>query len=607
MNATQSTAKFVLGIFLLVLVLGLTSAITIAEWNFDSQDLDPNVDVTSSAELEISDSRTDNYVDGNPADTGKALSVGNWSIENRFIELTLDTSDYKDIILKLDEKKGSTLTASNFSVQYHNGAGFVNFSTNVPIASSFGSTPMHTFNLSSISYLEDNSEIKLRLVIPETSAGNWHLDNIKIEATEIGSDVTTEDPEEIQECADIGNLGANLVTEIRDMGVSNGFGKDDEWYVFDEIEVEVRVKNSGSDYIENIVVHWGVYNTELESWLIDEEENDFDLDSKESETITISFKVDDLSEIEDAVDADALSKYVLYVWTTGEDEEFDFDDTCSFKSENVDIKTERDFVVLKDITHEENVKCGSIVDVSATVWNIGSRDQEDVSIEVYNQELGINQEIPVGDIDAFEDSLFSFNYNLPSNLTEKSYQIRYSVLDRRGDAFENSEDDPAVFYTSIKVDSCGPAPEEVLVTAALESEAKAGRKLAIKATITNNGDNLRGYSLNLKDYSTWAEMLSVEPTTFVVSAGETKEVLITLQVNREAEGEKTFDIEVYSEGTFLKAQPVSVLINPTFNFDLGRFFSGLANKNNWYIWGIAALNLALVVTIIIVAIKVMKK
>lgn len=611
MNKTNYLEKIFLGLFLVTLLLGFANAATLASWTFDSESLTPNVDLNSGATLTISDARTASYVSGNP-DTGKALSVHDWDVAGRYFEVSLNTSNYKDLILKLDEEKG-TVDSTNFKIQYSSdGTTFTDLaSSTTSISSAFSATPMHTFDLSGISALEDDSNIKLRIVVIEaatTSTGTLHLDNVKIEATEIVTEPEYDDPSEIQECKDTGNLGGNLVVDIRDISVSKGFGKDNTWQVFDEVEVELRVKNTGDDYIENIQLTWGVYNTELESWLIDDEEADFDLKSRDTETITVSFKVDDISEIEDAIDEGALGNYVFYVWAQGEDEEYDFDDTCEFDSEDVEIESERDFVVLKDIVHDETVRCNGVLDISGVVWNTGSRDQEDVSVQIYNRDLGINQAVSIGDIDAFSeaDSSFSFSYTLPGNLSVKSYQIKYTVLDRRGDVYENSDDKTSVFYSTLKVDACETNPELIL-DASLESQAKAGRILEIKIIVNNTGSQTRGYSLNLKGYSSWAEMQSIEPATFILEADEAKEVLVKLKVNRDAEGEKVLEAELYSEGEFVYSQPIALTVKPSFSFDLGSWFSKANLSQNWHIWAIALINLVLVVTIIVVAIKVMKK
>lgn len=606
MNKTNYFGKIFLGLFLATLLLGFANAATtVAEWRFEglvSSFLTPNVDITSSAKLEISDSRDYSNVSGT---SGQAISIGDWDSEGRYLEISLDSSNYKDLVLRFDERKWG-LDIENFSIQYYNGTSFVNLQTNLPLNTTYTS---HIFNFSSINFLDDNSNVKLRIVLlGADTTGTWHLDNIKVEATAIGSEPVYDYPQEVQECKDTGNLGGNLIVEIRDISVTKGFGKDNTWQVFDEVEVEFRVKNTGAEYIENIQLTWGVYNTELESWLIDEEESDFDLDSRDTETITVSFKVDDISEIEDAIDEGALDNYIFYVWAQGEDEEYDFDDTCEFDSQDVEIESERDFVVLKEITHDETARCGSRLEISGVVWNTGSRDQEDVSIQIYNKELGINQAVSIGDIDSFSeaDLPFSFSYTLPGNLSVKNYQIKYTVLDRRGDIYENSDDKTSVFYSTLKIDACETKPE-IRLDASLESQAKAGKTLEIKIMVNNTGSQTRGYSLNLKGYSSWAEMESIEPATFILESNEAKEVLVKLKVNRDAEGEKVLEAEVYSEGEFVYSQPIALAVNPSFSFDLGSWFSQVKLAQNWHIWVIAIVNLTLVVTIIVVAIKVMKK
>ncbi len=89
-----------------------------------------------------------------------------------------------------------------------------------------------------------------------------------------------------------------------------------------------------------------------------------------------------------------------------------------------------------------------------------------------------------------------------------------------------------------------------------------------------------------------------------MDAGESGEVTVKLNVNKNAEGEQTFSIELV-DGKNVIPQQVSVEITKPklFSFLTGNLVKG----DNWYLWGIGALNILLVVIIITVALRVAKK
>ncbi|MBA7671526.1 hypothetical protein ES703_79684 [subsurface metagenome] len=395
------------------------------------------------------------------------------------------------------------------------------------------------------------------------------------------------------------NLGDNLEVKI-DISVEEGFGDDEEWYPFDEIEVEIEVENNGPDDIDDIVVEWGLYNLETGEWVIDDEENDFNLKDGDEETLIITFQLDDLDEFEDN------EEYVFYAWATGEDDEFDGNKTCTSDSEGIEIIIEKDFVILDDIEFSEVVQCGAEVQILADVWNIGDDDQDDVYVVIYNKELGINEKVEIGDIDAFDDGKLDTIIEIPKDTEEKYYHLTFWVYDEDDDVYENDNDDEAEFIIPLQVEGNCVVEPQVMVTASLESGGKAGQELVVRATITNTGDELVTYDLNVEGYTDWASSAELDQNTVILDAGDSKDVLITLDVNGNVSGDKMFNIEVLSGDELIIKQPVSIFIEES-----GFVFPGITGKivsrDNWHLWGIGFLNVILILAIILVAVRVMKK
>ncbi len=215
-------------------------------------------------------------------------------------------------------------------------------------------------------------------------------------------------------------------------------------------------------------------------------------------------------------------------------------------------------------------------------------------------------------IDSMDYEKISLFLEMPKDLEEGTYIIKLTAYDNEDmddeDVFETEEEEDEASYNMIlNIEGNCETEPQVMVTANLESEARAGEELVIKATIKNTGNSLDIYTLNVADYSGWATLKNIESTTIILDAGESKEVLITLNVDKEVSGDKSFNIEVLSEDESIIKQPVSVTIEEQTGFNLAGITGNIISGDNWYLWGIGALNVLLVVIIIIVAFKVAKK
>lgn len=397
----------------------------------------------------------------------------------------------------------------------------------------------------------------------------------------------------------------DLSVKIKDVSVE-GFGDDNEWFLFDEVEVEIEIENKNNDYdIDDIVVEWGLYNWDSGEWTIDvDDEKDFSLKDGEEETIILNFKVDDDLE-EDFEDLDG-GDFILYVRATGEvDDDEGAYDACASDSEDIEIIIESDFVIVpeKEIEFLETVSCDSTLHIDAEVWNLGDDDQDDVEVRIYSETLGINKKVVIGDIDAFDSEKLTVDLKVPADATEQTHTIRFSVYDDDGDIYENDYDDEeSITYIYLTVEgSCTVGPKAT-VSAKLESGGMAGEELVVRATLTNAGAELKTYSINAAGYAQWADAVQLSQSTLALGAGESADILFTFNVNKDVSGLQAFDIEVLSGNELELKQPVQVTITEKAGFLLGS-----ALGDNWYVWGIGALNLILIIIIIVVAVRVARK
>ncbi len=522
--------------------------------------------------------------------------------------------------------QGKTATVS-FTLEESGYGNLTNMSFNVPFdltsgANTLTSASSVTGMVTTLNQSVTSGTMTLTFNVPSTQVLGNYTGNLNLTGTytslvnydiPISINVTSQHPQEILDCQTIGNPG-NL--EIKNIEFTNeglqysNFGEDDDsWFPFEEIEVEIEVKNDGNYDIDDVSVEWGIYSLEDGDWLIDiDEENEFNIKDGDKETFMVTFTLDDNLDIDLDEFVENMDNYRFYVVANGviddNDSPDDGEDTCAYAYESSTILIE-DFVVLDNIDLPDTLSCGETVTVTADVWNIGDRDQDEVSVIVSGREsiLGFNQIIEVGDIDEFDRQQISFTFTVPQNIDEKFYALKFEVNDEDGDVFENNDDDLSEFTVPFKVEgNCGGVLTDILVSASLESESKAGKEMTIKATITNNGNELRTFTVNAAEFASWAEFISQDQNTIVLDAGQSKNILFKFDIKRDVLGTQTFFIEFVSEDDVTR-QPVSVNVEKAGSF-LG--ITGLAIENT-SLWGLGLLNLILVIVIIFVAIRIARR
>ena len=244
----------------------------------------------------------------------------------------------------------------------------------------------------------------------------------------------------------VGNEG-NLGVEISDIQATGFSDDDDEWYLLDEIKIEVRIHNNGNDDIENAQVEYAIYTLDGE-FMVGEIVDEVDIDEGDYETLQFIFTLD-------PEDFDSNKEdYALYARATGEifNGINEGEDTCDSNSQEVQIMFDKDFVILDNIQfNPTSVVASESFNVNALVWNIGENKQDDVVVRVYNGELGIDERIVVGDIDSLESEELGFNLAIPENTIVGNYLFIFEVLDEDNDVYENENDDESRFSVPLEV------------------------------------------------------------------------------------------------------------------------------------------------------------
>jgi len=411
-------------------------------------------------------------------------------------------------------------------------------------------------------------------------------------------------PLEVSDCLAIGDLGDLMELEIEDITVVSGLGEDDtEWVPLDTVEVEVRVENTEKDFkLEDVELGWGLYDLDTQEWVFDEEETDFNIKDGDERNLIFTYTLEDPDDFADG------GNFVFYVWANAVGEEFDAP-VCRAVSEDIDVVVESDFLILgnlqiegidldEDNMYPGKLSCGSKLQLTADLWNIGDSDQEDIELRVYNNDFGVDETLEIGDVDSFDKESISFEFTVPEGM-EEGWNVLELTIQEDGDVFENDyTDEDAEFEVSLDLENCFFA--QALVSASLESGGKAGGDLIVRATITNTGNDEATYLVNAFGYAEWASSATIAPNTIVLQAGQSADALITLDVNKGVSGERLFNIEVLSEGEIVMSQPLSVSIEKSL---LGNVFG----DNGLLTALIIAVAVILVVIIIVLTVRVARK
>jgi hypothetical protein len=590
---------FALSIFTFVFLISLASAATIFSDDFSDNNLDGWTITNDPATLS-----------GTPWNAITAHAEAKPGISNTLgtsnLLKTINTSGYNTIIVKYDRQLVGFDTEEEFKMLWSaDGITFYVLEETLTSTPNDASFVSKTFNLNSSA---DNANLQIKFECSTNAQTDLcKLDNVIIEGTLISASLTN-----AAICAYDDGITTNegdLEVTIKGIEVKEGFGEDENWLATDEVEVEIRVENNGDYDIDDITLEWGIADEGLNDWVIEFDEIDeFNLKDGDEDIFTVTFILDedDLDmDLEDIIGND----YNLVVRATGtiddnDADEFDGDKTCSADFSDVSIE-DSNAVILSNFQVPDSVSCGSTVEISADAWNIGDRDEDEVSVTITNKELKLSEDITLGDIDAFDNQKLSFTFTVPSDATEKSYNILFRVYDEDNDLYEVGEDDdPSEFNIELKVEGgCTDSASLVTVKADLVSGGKAGQDLVVKATLTNAGSNSATYTLSASDYGQFASQYDVQPSTLTLAAGKSGEATYTLKVSKDAFGEQMFYLELVS-GSQVTRQPVSVTIQKAGLLDS---ITGSAISGNSLVWGLGLLNVILVIVIIFVAIRVARK
>ncbi|MBS3065882.1 putative S-layer protein [Candidatus Pacearchaeota archaeon] len=404
---------------------------------------------------------------------------------------------------------------------------------------------------------------------------------------------------------DYGNVNASLVSisNIKDKYSETEW----EWKPLDNVTVTFDIENNIGDD-KDFTAELALYDSVRKKFVDLEDENslstDLSINDGNNEKVSFTFKVP--ADLEDSD-----GKYVLYVKAYVDGKEKSYCNSYPAKEvpdgsgEDIRIDKKENDVKLDEISYPTTAKPGEIVTISASVFNIGTEDQDKVKVMLTNSKLNLNLESYSFSLDSGDSTMVDFSFVVPASAENGIYALRLTPYLDYKSSTDTYAKQGSSFDAQITISGGANATTTTSlsgITASLESEAKAGSNLEITATITNFGTSAATFVVGAVDYDSWAILNSVSDRIITLAAGESKDVKISLSVNEGVSGEQTFKIESRS-GDKIDSKVVAVEIGAK------SLLSSLADSltNNTMLWIIGAVNVILIIFIIVLAIRFLRR
>jgi len=369
---------------------------------------------------------------------------------------------------------------------------------------------------------------------------------------------------------------------------------DFEWRPFDDVELTINSINNNvdKDIKFDISILFYQNGKRTSDSKIAEDTNDlvsdnFKIKGEDNDDVKLNFQVAGDAK-EGSYDA-----YVKVKGSTG---------CYAKKVATVNINKDSNSVIVKDVTGPVSSSCGETIDISVDVANIGSSDEDQVKVLLYNRELGVNLYKEILNLNEGDTAATTFSFTVPQNALERNYKFTVSTefeYDDKNDKYDSESDSEDDFVYALGLSGNCIDPSKPTISAQLDSSAVVGDNLVIAVTFKNNGNISTSAIIAPEDYESWAELVSVEPATITAGRAESKTVYITLKPTEA--GQKIFNLNVIYNGKSTDQQvTVSVEANSNWTSSMKEQFGDFGA---YLIIGIAVL-VALIILVLIIKVLV---
>ncbi len=242
-----------------------------------------------------------------------------------------------------------------------------------------------------------------------------------------------------------GVQGPDLI--LKNVDIKSDGSNDDECEHFDTITVEVEVDNIGTEDIDDVVVEIALFDDKGSNSINDvdfissddEEEKIGKIKDEKDDEVTFEFEIPSDFEVGDYRLAVKVFSEDLTEVLACDDTDLDLDKEFY---QDIEVSVDDDnLVIIEDITLSvETATSGDLVRITFDVWNIGDGDEDQVKINIFNADLGINieREIRQG-IDSTEGEELELSFTVPSGIADGSYSIVFDTeydYDSRKDEYD---------------------------------------------------------------------------------------------------------------------------------------------------------------------------
>jgi len=643
----METKKFALSfltLFAFVILAGSVSADTnFTEIQGDIQTVSHSTQLTISFKLLSDSNETDlELVLPNLFSTSWQGNPGLFNLtENEYfsVELTLDVPEYQDPNLytgEIDVSNGATnpisleitvsedkeLSVNDFTAPTESNDGSLTLKNtgNVDLEEiEFTTTGnvLVSFSLDIFDLAKGIISDAITLTITNFEDLKFGLNPTTITATAKDGTQTTQDFTVEKTFCSNGPQGSDL--EIKDISIDNkGEGKNDEWQLLDEIEVEVEIKNVGTDNLKDVFVELALFNqngNDVTSDLVFDNsgEEEFDIgkvNDGDKELVTFRFKV--------PADMDIEKGYMLAIKTYSDD--LKEDNLCDDRStdlsdnffESIELTEDPDNNIAVDvdsvIINPIDVICGEKVFLDLNVFNIGGNgEEEQVKVRLRNTELDLDMSYEIrSNMDDGDKESADFSFTIPNGIEAKTYSLEFSTFyDYKSGSYRDSSKD--VWLVPLNVISCSGSSSDSdsssSIFAALESDAVPGEEMTVEVTLINTGSESAIFIIDVLGYESWGDLGSFARSV-QVSAGESESVSLTFELDADAEGTESFIVQTTSDGS-IETQEVEFSIEESGRSGFTGFSIFESGKGN--VWILVLINAVLILLIIFVAIRLSRR
>lgn len=304
-------------------------------------------------------------------------------------------------------------------------------------------------------------------------------------------------------------------------------------YPLDKFTIEIR----DNSILRNVTINYCFYDSDEDECLFEETEFIPRID----EEYNWEIKIDkNLSELE-------TKEYEINATINGTRNGKFFGIS---RFEEIRMLIEEDLVIMNNLTETDDGDDYSVDDsisFNSEIWNIGKNDQANVYMNIYSDDLNLNETRSLGNISSMNKVNFNYILNIPDyiNFYGEEYlcpKVFFTLYNSSGIEFNKSDGEIIEERRNFCIrnpdydNSDGPYPS-ARINYQIVGKPEIGKETTIEFNITNNGEIPINGTIKIPDYNweeqftDWAVLQSISPSTFNLNPNQSMQVELKLIPN----------------------------------------------------------------------------